>query len=192
MPPEGPTAHDEPFSDLDAYLESLTVRHDPRLHCEARADEIAGIVRVSSAFLSRAPELKRHELAHEAAHLAGLDDWYLRSHADWDLASRVSYRHLNGWTGPGEVIVEAYAVHWTDPGFLRLHAPGLIPAVREGARAVGLPLPSRHEPGSGPGGPGRLPPDPGAVPAKRTGGRAGPDRPQGALNRAPRLRRLSQ
>jgi hypothetical protein len=112
---------------------------DPALRNEATTRR--GQVRLGPKYDLLSPRAQRAVLIHEAAHLAGLDDWFLRTHDDWDLAARTRFGHLNGQTTPGEILAEAFALAWDDPAGLRHHAPTLIPIVREGALASGLPVP---------------------------------------------------
>ena len=125
---------------LDAYLASLPVVRDPSLRNEATTR--GGKIRLGPKYDLLSPRAQRAVLIHEAAHLAGLDDWYLRHHDDWDLAARTKFGHLNGQTTPGEIMAEAYALACDNPTALREHAPSLVAIVEEGARATGLPVPS--------------------------------------------------
>lgn len=120
-------------------IASLPVTRDPNLAVEARTT--AAGIRTGPKFDELTSAQQRGVLLHEAAHYKGLDDWYLSGHADWNLAAKTEVGHLNGQTTPGEILAEVYSTLWTEPEFLRAHAPDLIPLVEEAARAVGLPLP---------------------------------------------------
>jgi hypothetical protein len=124
---------------LDKWLADLPVVVDDSLANEASV-RLDGI-HVGRGFAARSAGHRRAVLLHEAAHWRGLDDWYLKTHEDWDLAAKTSFGHLNGQTTPGEIMVEAYATAWMEPAFLWEHAPALVALVKEGAQAVGLPVP---------------------------------------------------
>jgi hypothetical protein len=157
-------------AELEKMLRGLPIVHDASLRQEATTR--GGAIRVSPHFDSRPAGEQRAVLIHEAAHLKGLDDWYLKNHDDWNLAAKSDLGHFNGQTTPGEIMAEAYAVAWTEPSYLETHAPALIPLVREGAAAVGLPLPPLHFGGPGSGDYGHAG-RPGTVGGSASGGGSG-------------------
>jgi len=127
-------------ADLDAAKARVKVIKNPRLNNEATTK--TGVhIETGPKFDALSAQHQAEILTHEFAHFHGLDDWYLKNKSDWDLFAKTSAGHLNGQTTPGEIMAEAYSVAWHDPQFLMKHAPDIFAIVREGAQAVGIPVP---------------------------------------------------
>jgi hypothetical protein len=127
-------------SALDAMLASLPVKFNPRLHNEATT-QTGRFIEVGPKYQALPAQHQKEILTHEAAHFHGLDDWFLKTQEDWDLAEKCPHGSLNGQTTPGEIMAEAYSIAWHDPGFLDRVAPFLLPLLKQGCAAVKLPFP---------------------------------------------------